>query len=208
MVTQRYHFFLVLVLMLLSKVKSLLDEKFPGCSFNVKSTKDNGRDNHVLVEVLEGDIFIEKTRMQRDEMIYSALSGLIGNEVHAIQTSFDGISGPSLDVSSKKDLNSSEYPNIDSIVKSERVVLFMKGSKLFPKCGFSQTVVWILNKLNVEFKDVNVLEDDIIRNNVKGYSDWPTIPQLYVDGNFIGGCDVVKELYQTNKILELFSGSE
>ncbi len=92
---------------------------------------------------------------------------------------------------------------IDQIIKSNDVVLFMKGTKNFPQCGFSGTVVSILEGLSIEFKDVNVLEDDRIRQGIKEFSDWPTIPQLYVKGEFIGGCDIVRELYSTGELQKL-----
>jgi monothiol glutaredoxin len=94
---------------------------------------------------------------------------------------------------------------IDSTIKNNNVVLYMKGTKSFPQCGFSGTVVNILEKLNIEFKDVNVLEDEKIRQGIKEYSDWPTVPQLYIKGEFIGGCDIVKELYTTGELQQLFN---
>lgn len=89
---------------------------------------------------------------------------------------------------------------IDSVVKSNKIVLFMKGDKDFPQCGFSSIVASILDKLSVEYKDINVLQDMGIRQGIKQYSDWPTIPQLYVNGEFIGGCDIVKEMYSTGEL--------
>ncbi|MGR3464179.1 Grx4 family monothiol glutaredoxin [Limimaricola sp.] len=83
---------------------------------------------------------------------------------------------------------------IDEIVKSNDVVLFMKGTKTMPQCGFSSRVAGVLNFMNLEFRDVNVLEDNDIRQGVKDYSDWPTIPQLYVKGEFVGGCDIITEM--------------
>lgn len=84
---------------------------------------------------------------------------------------------------------------IDAIVKGDDVVLFMKGNRSFPQCGFSATVVQILNNLLPEYKTVNVLSDPAIRQGVKDYSSWPTIPQLYVHGEFVGGCDIVREMF-------------
>jgi monothiol glutaredoxin len=89
---------------------------------------------------------------------------------------------------------------IDDLVKSERVVLFMKGSRSFPQCGFSASVVQILNSLLPEYKTVNVLADANIRQGVKDYSSWPTIPQLYVDGEFVGGCDIIKEMFASGEL--------
>jgi monothiol glutaredoxin len=89
---------------------------------------------------------------------------------------------------------------IEDTLKSARVVLFMKGSKLFPQCGFSAKVVEILKRSGTEFRDVNVLSDPGIREGIKEFSKWPTIPQLYVDGRFVGGCDIVTELHQSGEL--------
>lgn len=83
---------------------------------------------------------------------------------------------------------------IEEIVKGDKIVLFMKGNKSFPQCGFSSTVVQILSGIVDDFKTVNVLENPAIREGVKEYSEWPTIPQLYVDGEFLGGCDIIKQM--------------
>ncbi|KAJ6319692.1 hypothetical protein OIU78_015164 [Salix suchowensis] len=79
---------------------------------------------------------------------------------------------------------------LDKVVTSHKVVLFMKGTKDFPQCGFSQTVVQILKSLNVPFESVNILENEMLRQGLKEYSSWPTFPQLYIDGEFFGGCDI------------------
>jgi len=92
---------------------------------------------------------------------------------------------------------------IDEEIKNNRVVLFMKGTKLFPQCGFSGRVVNILNMYNIDYVTHNVLESDELRQGIKEYSHWPTIPQLYVDGEFVGGCDIVCELAETGELAEL-----
>ncbi|MEH3123365.1 MAG: Grx4 family monothiol glutaredoxin [Sphingomonas phyllosphaerae] len=93
---------------------------------------------------------------------------------------------------------------IDALVKSNPVVLFMKGSPLFPQCGFSSRAVAILERLGVQFESVDVLQDQAIRQGIKGYSDWPTIPQLYVAGEFVGGSDIMMEMYEAGELGELF----
>ncbi len=90
-------------------------------------------------------------------------------------------------------------------VATNDVVLFMKGTKDMPQCGFSMQVAQMLNQLGVDFKDVNVLDDMGVREGVKAYSNWPTIPQLYVKGQFIGGCDIVREMFQAGELQELLS---
>ena len=94
---------------------------------------------------------------------------------------------------------------IAKTVASNDVVLFMKGTQKFPQCGFSAQVAQILGLLGVEAKDVNVLEDMGVRDGIKAYSDWPTIPQLYVKGEFVGGCDIVREMYQHGELQELLA---
>ncbi|MBN9430934.1 MAG: Grx4 family monothiol glutaredoxin [Bosea sp.] len=89
---------------------------------------------------------------------------------------------------------------IDNEVKSNDVVLFMKGTPAFPQCGFSGQVVQILDYLGVDYKGINVLADADIRQGIKDYSNWPTIPQLYVKGEFVGGCDIVREMFQAGEI--------
>ena len=80
------------------------------------------------------------------------------------------------------------------------VVLFMKGTKTMPQCGFSMQVAQILNHLGVDFQDINVLDDMSVREGVKVYSNWPTVPQLYIKGEFVGGCDIVKEMFETGEL--------
>jgi monothiol glutaredoxin len=93
---------------------------------------------------------------------------------------------------------------IDNEVKGNDVVLFMKGTPQMPMCGFSSQVVQILDHLGVTYKGLNVLESDELRNGIKVYSKWPTIPQLYVKGEFVGGCDIVREMFQGGELQSLF----
>ena len=92
---------------------------------------------------------------------------------------------------------------IRKTVANNDVVLFMKGTKGFPQCGFSSQVAQILGHLGVAYKDVNVLEDMSIRDGIKTFSNWPTIPQLYVKGEFVGGCDIVREMFQEGELNQL-----
>jgi monothiol glutaredoxin len=92
---------------------------------------------------------------------------------------------------------------IDNEVKGNDVVLFMKGTPQFPMCGFSGQVVQILDHLGVTYKGLNVLESDDLRDGIKAYSNWPTIPQLYVKGEFVGGCDIVREMFQAGELQSL-----
>ena len=96
------------------------------------------------------------------------------------------------------------FNRIQNEIDANDVVLFMKGTPVFPQCGFSAAVVQVLNHVGVKFKGVDVLADDDVRNEIKEFSDWPTIPQLYVKGEFIGGCDIVREMFEAGELQETF----
>ena len=96
------------------------------------------------------------------------------------------------------------FSRIREDLSNYEIVLYMKGTKKIPQCGFSATVVQIMERLGIQdYKDVNVLADQEIREGIKAFTDWPTIPQLYVKGEFIGGCDIVREMYQSGELQEL-----
>ena len=90
-------------------------------------------------------------------------------------------------------------------IQGNDVVLYMKGTPVFPQCGFSATVVQVLTHLGVKFKGIDVLADPAIRQGIKEFSNWPTIPQLYVNGEFVGGCDIVREMYETGELQKVLS---
>lgn len=92
---------------------------------------------------------------------------------------------------------------IDNLVNQNKILVFMKGTKLMPQCGFSNNVVQILNTLGVPFETINVLDDYEIRQGIKEYSNWPTIPQVYIDGQFVGGSDILIELYQKGELQQM-----
>ncbi|KQO68858.1 MULTISPECIES: Grx4 family monothiol glutaredoxin [unclassified Methylobacterium] len=94
---------------------------------------------------------------------------------------------------------------IENEIKSQDVVVFMKGTPQFPMCGFSGQVVQILNYLEVPFKGVNVLDDAAVRDGIKAFSNWPTIPQIYVKGEFVGGCDITREMFQSGELQQFLS---
>jgi monothiol glutaredoxin len=101
------------------------------------------------------------------------------------------------------DGNTDATTRIDSLVRSNDVVLFMKGTALFPQCGFSSRAISILDHLGVGYETVDVLQDPEIRQGIKAYSDWPTVPQLYVKGEFIGGSDIMMEMYEAGELQQL-----
>ena len=95
------------------------------------------------------------------------------------------------------------FDRIRKEVTDNDIVLFMKGTAVFPQCGFSSMVVQVLSHLGVPFKDINVLEDSDIRQGIKDFTNWPTIPQLYVKGEFVGGCDIIREMYESGELQDL-----
>lgn len=94
---------------------------------------------------------------------------------------------------------------IEEAVRNNDVVLFMKGTPTFPQCGFSSVVVQILDVIGADYVATNVLDDQDVREGIKVYSDWPTIPQLYVKGEFVGGCDIIREMYESGELKEVFA---
>ena len=96
------------------------------------------------------------------------------------------------------------HDRIRQQVTDNPVVLFMKGTPVFPQCGFSATVVQILSHLGVKFKGIDVLADSSVREGIKEFSSWPTIPQLYVKGEFVGGCDIIREMFETGELQQMF----
>lgn len=96
---------------------------------------------------------------------------------------------------------------IQELLASNKIVLFMKGSKSFPQCGFSATVVEVLKRTNADFHTVNILADGDMRSGMKEFSNWPTFPQLYVDGKFIGGCDIVRDMYSAGELQPIIDKS-
>ncbi|WP_174292331.1 Grx4 family monothiol glutaredoxin [Sphingomonas bacterium] len=105
------------------------------------------------------------------------------------------------------DIDTDATARIDALVKASPVVLFMKGTALFPQCGFSSRAVAILQHLDVEFETVDVLQDQGIRQGIKAYSDWPTIPQLYAHGEFVGGSDIMMEMYESGELQDVLGGA-
>jgi monothiol glutaredoxin len=97
-------------------------------------------------------------------------------------------------------MSNAAHDAIKTTVETNDIVLFMKGTPVFPQCGFSSVVARVLDHLQVDFASVNVLEDADIRQGIKEYSNWPTIPQLYVKGEFVGGCDIIKEMFETGEL--------
>tara|TARA_B100000686_G_scaffold322647_1_gene376661 strand:- start:1508 stop:1855 length:348 start_codon:yes stop_codon:yes gene_type:complete len=103
------------------------------------------------------------------------------------------------------DQNNPTFERIEQEINDHSVVLFMKGTPIFPQCGFSAMVVQVLTHLGVQFKSVDVLNEPTVREGIKQYSNWPTIPQLYVKGEFVGGCDIIREMHEAGELSKVFS---
>ena len=106
------------------------------------------------------------------------------------------------------DVQGNPISRIDEIVKNNEVVLFMKGTALFPQCGFSSRAIAILDRLGAKYETVDVLQDAEIRQAIKQYSDWPTIPQLYVKGEFVGGSDIMMEMFEAGELQQLLTDKQ
>ena len=102
-------------------------------------------------------------------------------------------------------MDTSILSRIQTEVETNQVMLYMKGTPGFPQCGFSAAVIAVLNNVGVEYHSVNVLEDPGVRQGIKEYANWPTIPQLYVNGEFVGGCDIVREMYETGELTQFMT---
>jgi len=102
------------------------------------------------------------------------------------------------------DIDENIKNRIQTEIETSDVVLFMKGTPVFPQCGFSSMVSQVLNHMNIEFKGIDVLAESSLREGIKSFSDWPTIPQLYVKGEFVGGCDIIREMYDSGELKQLF----
>jgi monothiol glutaredoxin len=102
---------------------------------------------------------------------------------------------------------SSAIERIEAAVKSNRIMIFMKGNRNFPQCGFSAATIAVFDQLGAPYETADVLSDPEVRDQIKAYSSWPTIPQVYIDGKFVGGCDIVRELYESGELQQLVNGS-
>ncbi|UQY79898.1 Grx4 family monothiol glutaredoxin [Candidatus Hepatincola sp. Av] len=191
-------------------IQQVLQEKFPQAKIEVTDTVGDG--NHIEVAMID-DIFIGKSKLERHKLVYDALGSIVGNEIHALALETKTLSEdtptyqPNTTTPKTVELTNDILKKIDMAVHKYNVVLFMKGTKDMPMCGFSATTVGILQNLNVDFLDVDVMANYEIRENIKVYSNWPTIPQLYIKGNFIGGCDIIKEMYLNQELQQLLTAN-
>ena len=167
----------------IEEIKSLIKEFLPDAEIIIEDLA--GDENHYSATI-KSKVFAGKSKIEQHKLVYKALKGKMGNELHAL----------ALNTMENQKMNEDTNIKIKSLIDKNEVCLFMKGTPEVPQCGFSLAVSNVLKHLNVKFSGVNVLEDPTIREGIKAYSDWPTIPQLYVKGEFVGGCDIVKEMFE------------
>lgn len=191
----------------LNDIRNVLEKKFSNAQVWIEDTKNDGY--HFEINIVAEE-FQDKSHIERHQMIYNALGNWVGNEIHALsidaKTPNEAKDNNTNDFSkenNEKPLHNDILKKIDEAVHKYDVILFMKGNKQTPMCGFSMQVNQILLDLGVDFMDVNILASNELRENIKIYSNWPTIPQLYIKGNFIGGCDITREMYENGSLQEL-----
>lgn len=209
----------------ISELEQLIIKAFPN-SNQVKVIDTVGDGNHLEATIVSSD-FENKSSVQRHKMVYDALGRIVGREIHALslivktpqengntqQPNTAPLHKPSATDdhsfanNTPSDINPSNsiLTKIDQAVKNNNVVLFMKGDKEMPMCGFSGLAVQVLDLLGVDFEGVNVLSSEELREGIKEYSNWPTIPQLYIKGKFIGGADIIREMYGNGQLANAFT---
>lgn len=185
------------------EIAALIRDGIPDAEVEITDLAGDG--DHYAARVVSAT-FAGMPRVKQHQAVYAALGGRMGGVLHALQLT-TAVPNNGQRFLRKTAMTEDVQARIDAVVKNNPVVLFMKGSPLFPQCGFSSRAVAILQHLNVEFEGVDVLQDQGIRQGIKAYSDWPTIPQLYVGGEFVGGSDIMMEMYESGELAELFEGS-
>jgi monothiol glutaredoxin len=205
-----------------NEIEALIKAALPDARVTVEDLAGDG--DHYAASVIS-EQFRGLTRVKQHQIVYAALRGRMGGELHALalQTSAPEWSGywcgsrmtwrVSLSANAALRAVSQEFelmtnPTFERIqgdVTANPVMLYMKGTAMFPQCGFSARVVQILTHLGVPFQTANVLEEPELREGIKHFSNWPTIPQLYVNGEFVGGCDIVTEMFQSGELETLLT---
>ncbi len=201
-------------------ITSLLEKRFEGGEIKVKQWNVEGDGGHFAVDVKSSE-FAGKSELERTNMIHDAIGREnIGGEIHALHIKASTDNADEDDNFTEEVSSSDEGSGLEEAkfeagsvgeviynkIKSHDIVLFMKGTKDFPMCGFSGRLVEVLTRLvGDDFHDVNVLEDEDIRQGIKDFSNWPTIPQLYIKGKFIGGSDIVLKMYQAGNLQKMFN---
>lgn len=190
-----------------TEIKEAITQSIANAEVHVLDPQNDGVHLEALVISAE---FSGKSLVQQHQMVMLPLSGQFNSSLHALGLkTFTPESWEKQKQNYKVGSSMNDVKQISDIIsgdiKTNKVVLFMKGSKAMPQCGFSARVVQILNSLNIDYVDRNVLDSEELRHGIKEFSNWPTIPQLYVGGNFIGGCDIITQMHESGELKELFA---
>ena len=173
-----------------TKVINLITKKLPNSQVSVENIKGN---DHLQVTVIASE-FNGLSLVKQHQLVYSALKDELASEaIHALALKTEATNWI---------MDQSTKDKIQKLIDANPLMVFMKGTKLMPQCGFSNNVVQILNSLGVEFATFDVLSDYEVREGIKVYSDWPTIPQVYLKGEFLGGSDILIEMYNSGSLKE------
>ena len=198
----------------IKEIKKILLNNFHEAKIEIIDTMGDASHLEIL---LVTDDFMKKDDIVRHKAVYDILGNVVGNEIHALSLktyTHDEFKLKNKDNNyiiedtefSFVDYNQAdeELVKLDSYIKSNNILLFMKGSKDMPMCGFSSQVNNILQSLDVEYSIIDVLSENKIREKIKEYASWPTIPQLYIKGKFIGGCNIITDMYNSGALKQYF----
>ena len=180
------------------EIEALIKAAIPDARVTIEDLAGDG--DHYAATVVS-ETFRGIPRVKQHQIVYAALRGRMGGELHALALQ---TSAPERNRRIPKMAND-VFERIQSEISDAPVMLYMKGTAMFPQCGFSARVVQILTHMGVPFKTANVLEDMELREGIKQFSQWPTVPQLYVKGEFVGGCDIVTEMFQSGELETLLA---
>ena len=183
------------------EIERLIKEALPDAQVTIEDLRGDG-DHYAALIV--SSAFAGKTRVQQHQIVYQALQGRMGTALHALALTTAAPNRTSALARGTSQMNENPvFTRIRQEITDNPVVLFMKGTPMFPQCGFSAAVVQALTNMGVKFKGIDVLTDPGLREGIKQFANWPTIPQLYVGGEFVGGCDIVREMYQSGELQQL-----
>ena len=186
-----------------SEIEALIKAALPDARVTVEDLAGDG--DHYAATVVS-ETFRGIPRVKQHQIVYAALRGRMGGELHALALQTSAPNPKRQARPHRRERPMAEvFERIETEVGQNPVMLYMKGTPMFPQCGFSARVVQILTHLGVPFNSANVLEDMELREGIKEFSQWPTIPQLYVAGEFVGGCDIIMEMFQSGELETLLA---
>jgi Grx4 family monothiol glutaredoxin len=185
----------------IQEAEKRLREKFNTAEDIIEIFSERGDDRHFTLKI-RSNVFEGLSPLQRQKIIYGLIGDLVSkNLIHALQFDLKTHSAnqTTLD-NSNKPLEQDENHYLYKLINSSPIMLFMKGDKFIPQCGFSAQIVDLLNQYKIDYTSFDILEDEQVRQDLKEYSAWPTYPQLYVNGQLIGGLDIAKELHESGEL--------